>query len=193
MRQWTRPQLVQILACRYLVIICEDRDSVDHNCLVWNQWDGSSEIPRAVRSDKLTRSVARKVQENEIYPGPMNAPSPGSDRACFVSDGSVIMFRDAEILSVHPNCSLAWVPYTAEEPLQSHHNEPGGVSSHQPRDCLLSRLIRRRSKKTSKLRVTGLCAGNSPMTGEFPAQMASNAEYVSIRWRHHDHSQNGLL
>ena len=43
-----------------------------------------------------------------------------------------------------------------------------------------------RSKKTSKLRVTGLCAGNSPGTGEFPAQMASNAENVSIRWRHHD-------
>ena len=35
-------------------------------------------------------------------------------------------------------------------------------------------------KKTSKLRVAGLCAGNSPVTGEFPAQMASNAENVSI-------------
>ena len=42
-----------------------------------------------------------------------------------------------------------------------------------------------RSKKTSKLRVTGLCAGNSPEAGEFPAQMASNAENVSIWWRHH--------
>ena len=39
--------------------------------------------------------------------------------------------------------------------------------------------------KTSKLRVTGLCAGNSPVTYEFPAQMASNAENVSIWWRHH--------
>ena len=28
----------------------------------------------------------------------------------------------------------------------------------------------RRSKKISKLRVTGLCVGNSPVTGEFPAQ-----------------------
>ena len=46
-------------------------------------------------------------------------------------------------------------------------------------------LIRRRSKKTSKLRVTGLCVGNSPGTGEFPAQRASNAENVSIWWRHH--------
>ena len=30
----------------------------------------------------------------------------------------------------------------------------------------------RTSNKTSKLRVTGLCEGNSPVTGEFPAQMA---------------------
>ena len=43
----------------------------------------------------------------------------------------------------------------------------------------------RRSKKTSKLRVTGL-AGNSPVTSELPAQRASNAENVSLRWRHHD-------
>ena len=42
------------------------------------------------------------------------------------------------------------------------HNEHDSVSNHQPRGCLLDRLFRRRSKKTSKLRVTGLCAGNSP-------------------------------
>ena len=45
---------------------------------------------------------------------------------------------------------------------------------------------RRRSKKTSKLRVTGLCEGNSQMAGEFPVQRASNAENVSMWWRHHD-------
>ena len=44
-----------------------------------------------------------------------------------------------------------------------------GVSNHQSHDCLLNRLFRRISKKTSKLRVTGLCAENSPVTGEFPA------------------------
>ena len=43
----------------------------------------------------------------------------------------------------------------------------------------------RRSIETSKLCVTGLCEGNSPMTGEFPAQRASNAEKVSIWWRYH--------
>ena len=51
---------------------------------------------------------------------------------------------------------------------------------------MLNRLFRRRSQKTSELRVTGLCEGNSPGTGEFPAQMASNAENVIIWCRHHD-------
>ena len=51
-------------------------------------------------------------------------------------------------------------------------------------DCLLNRLFRRRSKKTSKLRVTGLCEGNPPVTGGFPSQKDSNAENVSIWWRH---------
>ena len=46
--------------------------------------------------------------------------------------------------------------------LQWSHNDHDCVSNHQPHDCLLNRLFRRRSKKTSKLRVTGLCVGNSP-------------------------------
>ena len=59
---------------------------------------------------------------------------------------------------------------------------------------------RRRSKKISRLRVTCLFGGNSPVTGEFPAQMASNAENVSIWWRHHEiwipyisYNHHGLL
>ena len=60
--------------------------------------------------------------------------------------------------------------------LQWCHNGRSGVSNHQPHDCLLNRLFRRRSKKISKPHVTGLRAGNSQVTGEFPAQRASNAE-----------------
>ena len=71
-------------------------------------------------------------------------------------------------------------------PLQWRHNDLHGVSNHQLLDCLLNHLFKHRSKKTSKLRVTGLCVGNSPVTGEFPAQKASNAENVPIWWRHHD-------
>ena len=69
--------------------------------------------------------------------------------------------------------------------LRWRRNEHDGVSNHQPHHCLLNHLFGCRSNKTSKLRVTGLCAGNSPGTGEFPTQMASNAENVSIWWRHH--------
>ena len=69
--------------------------------------------------------------------------------------------------------------------LQWRHNGRDGVSNHQPYHCLVNRLFRRKSKKTSKLRVTGHCAEDSSVTGEFHAQMASNAEKVSIWWRHH--------
>ena len=74
---------------------------------------------------------------------------------------------------------------TTCELLQWRHNEHDGVSNHQPHDCLLNSLFRRRLKKTSKLRVTGLCEGNSPGIGEFPAQRASNAENAFIWWRQH--------
>ena len=76
-------------------------------------------------------------------------------------------------------------PYRQGFPLRWRHNGPDCVSNHQPHDCLLNRLLRHRSEKTSKLRVTGRCAGKSPGTGEFPAQRASYAENVSIWWRHH--------
>ena len=42
-------------------------------------------------------------------------------------------------------CTLPW-----------RHNECNGVLNHQPHDCLLSRSFRYSTKKTSKLRVTGI-------------------------------------
>ena len=55
-------------------------------------------------------------------------------------------------------------------------------------DGLLNCLFRHKSQKTSKHRVTGLCEGNSPVTGELPSQMATNAVNVTIWWRHHEMS-----
>ena len=69
--------------------------------------------------------------------------------------------------------------------LQWRHNEREGVSNRQFLDCLLNRLFRRRPKKTPKLRVTGICEGNPPVTDGFPSERASNAENVSIWWHHH--------
>ena len=48
--------------------------------------------------------------------------------------------------------------------LRWRHNDHDGVSNHQPHGC----LFRRRSKKTPKLSVTGLCAGNSPVAVNSP-------------------------
>ena len=86
-----------------------------------------------------------------------------------------------DILSANPSVMIEPVP----QPLQSSQIERCGVSNLQPQDCLFNRLFGHSTKKTSKLRVTGLCAGNSPVTGEFPAQMASDAENVGIWWHHH--------
>ena len=77
-------------------------------------------------------------------------------------------------------CHACWVIS-----LQWRHNESDGVSNHRRLDFFLNYLFRRRSTKTSKPSVTGRCNENSPVTGDFPAQRASNAENVSIRWRQH--------
>ena len=72
--------------------------------------------------------------------------------------------------------------------LQWRHDERDGVSNHRRLYCLLNRLLRPRSKKTSKLRVTGLCKEKPLVTGGFPSQRASKAENISIWWRHHEGS-----
>ena len=69
--------------------------------------------------------------------------------------------------------------------LQWRHNERNGVWNHRCLHCLCNCCFRRRSKKISKLRLTGLCAGNSPVTGEFPTRKTSNAENGAIWWRHY--------
>ena len=84
----------------------------------------------------------------------------------FINDNIIAPFNWTFVIGIY-----RW-PVT----LQWRHNGHDSVSNHQAHDCLLNRLFRRRSTKTSKLRLTGICAGNSPGTGEFPAQMASYAE-----------------
>ena len=67
--------------------------------------------------------------------------------------------------------------------LEWRHNGLDSVSNHQPRDSLFNRLFRRRSKKTSKLRVTMRGIHRGPVNS--PHRWPSNAENVSIWRRHH--------
>ena len=68
-----------------------------------------------------------------------------------------------------PYCMLnSWAPGNAicrhetwsALTLQWRHNGRDSVSNHQSHNCLLNRLFRRRSKKTSNLRVTGEFTGD---------------------------------
>ena len=75
------------------------------------------------------------------------------------------------------------VKQTVSRPCLSFIILPGFYSL---RDKTFSQSMSRgRSKKPPKLRVIGLCEGNSLVTGEFPAQRVSNTENVFILWRHH--------
>ena len=104
---------------------------------------------------------------------------------------TLVIWDAIAVMMASTKCDLSSQPHLsatlpiAQFALLWRHNERDSVSNHQRLYCLLKLLFRRRSKVTSKLRVTGLCAWNSPGTGEFPAQKASNAETVSIWWRHH--------
>ena len=71
------------------------------------------------------------------------------------------------------------------------HNGCDGVSNHQPHDCLHKRVFRRRSKETSKFRVTGLCERNSLGAVNSPHKRPVTRKYVAIWWRHHEnHARN---
>ena len=84
--------------------------------------------------------------------------------------------------------------------LQWRHNEHGGISNHQPYECLLNRLFKRRSNEIPKLRVTGLCAGNSPVIHwwlvnyphwgpvawkMFPFDDVIMQRYIEMKWNNH--------
>ena len=76
------------------------------------------------------------------------------------------------------SCQLSWQCYY-------HYNDVimSAMASQIIRLTIVYSTVksRCRSKKTSKLRVSGLCVGNSPVT-----KKANNAENISIWWRHHD-------
>ena len=95
---------------------------------------------------------------------------------------SVFIWYHSKLLASYRQAT--YIADRTKWPLQWHHNGLDGVSNHQSHGCLLDRLFRRSSKKTSKLRFTGLCEGNSPVTRGFPSQRSSNTENVSIWWCH---------
>ena len=78
--------------------------------------------------------------------------------------GVIIWTRNAYEMQNRTHCYVHGT-HMQHATLQWCHNGCNGVSDHQHHDCLFNRLFRHRSEKIPKLRVTGLCEGNSPVTG----------------------------
>ena len=71
----------------------------------------------------------------------------------------------------------------------SHRFVDSSITMTSHNGCDIKGTYQRKHQTSA---VTGLCAGNSPGTGEFPAQRASYAENVSIWWRHHAKIISGI-
>ena len=140
---------------------------------------------RAITFNPLRLSAYIYVSKLTII-GSDNGLSPGRRQVIIWTNAGILVIRSVgtnfiEILSdVHTfsfkkkhlkiSSAKCW-PFS----LQWRHNERGSVSNHRRLGGLLSRLFRHRSRKTSKLRVTGLCEGNpavdSPHKGPVTRKM----------------------
>ena len=87
-----------------------------------------------------------------------------------------------------------WVAFIYAIPLRMfmsnfyvHYNDVimGAIASQITSLTIVYSSVHSDADQRKHQSVTGLCAGNSPGTGEFPAQMASYAKNFSIWWRHH--------
>ena len=99
--------------------------------------------------------------ENQIH-------QEGKIATSICGDAGVYFIINSIVIKIRRNIRIVEIQIVAigmlqNTSLQWRHNDRNGVSNHQPHECLLNRLFRPRSQKASKLRVTGLCAGNSPV------------------------------
>ena len=136
------------------------------------------------------QSPTSLVFVREIHRWPVNSPHKGPVTRKMFPFCDVIMVT----LDRHSDCRQSRALLLTQRPgalakfqltLEWCHNKRDSVWYHRRFDCLPNRLFRRRSKKISKLRVTGLCEGNPAVTGGFPLQRASNAEnfhFMTSSW-----------
>ena len=105
---------------------------------------------------------------------------------CFLKYPPCIPCHQAvrNILSLQQNCLMEWI-YTC----CLHYSDVtmGGMASQITSLTIVYSTVnagtdQRKHQSSASL---AFCAGNSPVTDEFPAQRARNAENVSIWWCHH--------
>ena len=91
------------------------------------------------------------------------------------------------VVKVNP-CVIKRDPWHGNSQTKKNHYDDvimGAMASQISSLKIVYSTVYSDADQIKHLRVTGLCAGKSPGIGEFPTQMASNAENISISWRHH--------
>ena len=147
----------------------------------WLHYDTNQDKPVCklfTNQDKPVCSypLGKKYCDTGLFSSWLTSPELGTARSSYLARvGPVVWYTTTKN---HATTQTAWT-------IKWRDNECDGVSNHWRLHCLLNRLLARWSKKTSKLRVTGLCEGNPPVTSGFPSQRTSNAEIVSIWLCHH--------
>ena len=158
MREWIKTMLGYCQLDKFQWNVKQDTELfIQGNAYEYIVWEMAAILSR----DRLVNIRIAPVSDPVGYG--LNRSVPSYDETQQSTDCVHISW---DVLHPHEEKHYVWIGNAS---LQRRHNRCDGVSNHQPRDCLLNRLFRPRSKETSKLRVNGLCAGNSPVTGEFPA------------------------
>ena len=139
---------------------------------VRSTYSSLQDVPRASELDCLFKGLLCQQQKIKHLNSALLALRVGNprDQPGFPSQKAIrnhIMSGRVHVLLLSPPVNLPSV-----KSLQWRYNGRDCVSDHQSHHCLLNRLFRCWSKKT-------------PGADQFPAQMAHNAENVSIWWRHH--------
>ena len=94
----------------------------------------------------------------------------------FVADNSIVHVAEQTIDKLAIGCQLRNRLHT----LQKRR----GVPNHRQHEWPSKSLFWLTWKNQSSALLT-LCDGNSPLTGRFPSQTASNPESVSVSWRYY--------
>ena len=85
------------------------RDQQDIDCIVWVQ-DEDGVVPDRMLTDSY--SVGRVSVDGDVLVGQADRPG-GNWNTYIAHEGNQIYFPNENILTVHPTCTVAWVPYKA--------------------------------------------------------------------------------
>ena len=97
----------------FMLVIFREQEHVD--CAVWVR-DQQSVVPERLLNGSHNTHVGRVFLGDDVVVGATTKP--GDNWSTYmVRDGDVVNFRNNDLLTVHPNCTMAWLPYKAGEVL----------------------------------------------------------------------------